>query len=72
MHEPLFAPNEVVEGSTIGFSERVPPALGKRRKKAITRRQYITCIPSNNFTWKNLFKIIKMKKKIAKKSYKAM
>lgn len=74
MHESLFPPNEVVEGRTICFSEQNPPLHWEKEgeKKAITRPPYETCIPSNKFIWKNLFKIIKMEKKIAKKSYKAM
>lgn len=58
-------------GELYALVNKSPLHWGKRTK-AITRHQYITCIPSNKFIWKKQFKIIKMEKKIAKKLYKAM
>lgn len=63
-HELLSPPSEVVEGRTICFSEQVTCALGKKKKNNPQQ-----CI-SNKLIWKDLFKALKIEKKIEEESHK--
>ena len=70
--ELLLPPDEVMEGRAICFSEQVTLPLGKKKKK---KSHSIASVhnshPQPQIDLESLFKIIKMKKNIEEKSYKA-
>lgn len=73
-HWNYLPPDEVMEGRAICFSERATLPLGKKNnnKKSHSIASVHNSHPQPQIDLENLFKIIKMKKNIEEKSYKAM
>ena len=70
--ELLLPPDEVMEGRAICFSEQVTlPLVNKKKKKSHSIASVHNSHPQPQIDLESLFKIIKMKKNIEEKSYKA-